>query len=133
MPSERSETVVETSFVKYYRLENRLGWRMTAKLDHPTCETSHIVGWVTWYAWNLLRHAKASMSIHDLYKELLHQERVFTEKTNRKNRSIIRLIKLTDRRTRVYPLYSIRIGGISTECISAIFEPSMKAYGENGN
>lgn len=133
MPSERTEYVVATASATYYRLENRLGWRMVAKLDHPTCETSHIVGWLTWYAWNLIRHVKASMTIDELYKELLHQERFFTGKTNRKNRSIVRLIKLKDRRTRAYPLYSIRIGGISTECISAIFEPSMKAYGENGD
>ena len=132
MPSERSETIVEVASLKYYRLENRIGWRMVAKLDHPTCELSHIVGWLTWYSWNLIRNAKAHMSIQEFYKELVHQEKVFTEKTNRKNRSIVRLIQLTDRRTRAYPLYSIRIGGIGTECISAIFEPSMKAYGENG-
>lgn len=126
MPSSRSYSQVTAMSTSYHRLENRLGWRIVAKLDHRICTPSHVAGWLTWYAWNFIDNIRGAISIKILYDELIHQEKLYTSATNRNNRSIITLHKLTDRQTFNGELWSIRIGGIQTECICAIFEPSIK-------
>lgn len=131
MPREIEESIVETSSLRYNKLENRLGWRIVANLDHELCGTSSTSGWVTWYAWNVVRSMKANISIKALYKELVSQNKFCCEFTRRDAKCSLRLVRLTDRKTRKMPLYCIKIGNIKMDCMAAIFEPSKRLYDKN--
>ena len=62
MPSSRSYSQVTAMSTSYHRLENRLGWRIVAKLDHRICTPSHVAGWLTWYAWNFIDNIRSAIS-----------------------------------------------------------------------
>lgn len=131
MPSEVRESIVETANIRYSKLENRLGWRVVAHLDHESCDLSSVSGWITWFAWNAIRNMKANITIKELYEELVNQQKFYSSITRYDARCSLRLDRLPDRKTRKLPLYCIKIGNLDMDCLAAIFEPSKRMYVKN--
>ena len=118
--------LIETQEGHYSRLENHLGWRVVAKLDHKYAAVTCISGWLTQYAWNMVTQMKTTMTVERMYDLLEHERNVYLETNRRDSKCILKLVKLSKRRTYDRDLYAIHIGASANECICAVFEPSRK-------